>query len=68
LKATAAKDPALRKQLLALSPTVRSDESERVAQCAYTTGPELASAEHNVIVVTAKGQPFEKGIFLDNWR
>ena len=26
------------------------------------------SAEHNVIVVTAKGQPFEKGILLDNWR
>jgi hypothetical protein len=26
------------------------------------------SGEHNVIVVTAKGQPFEKGIFLDNWR
>jgi hypothetical protein len=26
------------------------------------------AAEHNVIVVTAKGQPFEKGIFLDNWR
>jgi len=26
------------------------------------------SGEHNVIVVTAKGQPFEKGIILDNWR
>lgn len=26
------------------------------------------SGEHNVIVVTAKGQPFEKGILLDNWR
>jgi len=25
-------------------------------------------SEHNVIVVTAKGQPFEKGILLDNWR
>jgi len=24
--------------------------------------------EHNVIVVTAKGQPFDKGIVLDNWR
>ncbi len=24
--------------------------------------------EHNVIVVTAKGQPFERGILLDNWR
>jgi len=29
--------------------------------------PETAS-EHNVIVVTAKGQPFERGILLDNWR
>jgi len=25
-------------------------------------------AEHNVIVVTARGQPFEQGILLDNWR
>ena len=25
-------------------------------------------AEHNVIVVTAKGQPFKQGILLDNWR
>jgi len=24
--------------------------------------------EHNVIVVTATGQPFEQGILLDNWR
>ncbi len=24
--------------------------------------------EHNVIVVTAKGQPFSEGIMLDNWR
>ena len=24
--------------------------------------------EHNVIVVTAPGQPFEQGIMLDNWR
>ncbi len=24
--------------------------------------------EHNVIVVTAKGQPFEQGLMLDNWR
>lgn len=24
--------------------------------------------EHNVIVVTAKGQPFAQGILLDNWR
>jgi hypothetical protein len=26
------------------------------------------SGEHNVIVVTANGQAFEKGIILDNWR
>jgi hypothetical protein len=25
-------------------------------------------SEHNVIVMTAKGQPFEQGILLDNWR
>ena len=24
--------------------------------------------EHNVILVTARGQPFEEGIMLDNWR
>src|SRR4051794_14006238 len=24
--------------------------------------------EHNVIVVTAKGQPFSEGVLLDNWR
>ncbi len=26
------------------------------------------TSEHNVIVMTAKGQPFEDGILLDNWR
>src|SRR5438132_13967248 len=26
------------------------------------------SGEHNVIVITARGQPFEQGILLDNWR
>jgi hypothetical protein len=26
------------------------------------------ASEHNVIVVTAKGQPFHTGILLDNWR
>lgn len=29
---------------------------------------ERTISEHNVIVVTAKGQPFEQGIILDNWR
>jgi hypothetical protein len=24
--------------------------------------------EHNVILITARGQPFEEGILLDNWR
>jgi hypothetical protein len=123
VRATSAHDPVLRNRLIAL-PTVRPDEAERVVNCAYTTGRELArewrvvwipgvqnflvnigarkgglcfqwasellirlnalklqtldlhwaesyagtSAEHNVIVVTAKGQPFEKGILLDNWR
>jgi hypothetical protein len=29
---------------------------------------ERTMSEHNVIVVTAKGQPFQEGILLDNWR
>ena len=29
---------------------------------------ERTSSEHNVIVVTAKGQDFYQGIILDNWR
>ena len=29
---------------------------------------ERTMSEHNVIVVTAKGQPFAQGIILDNWR
>jgi len=29
---------------------------------------ERTASEHNVIVVTAKGQPFAQGILLDNWR
>ena len=122
--ATSADDPALRERLLVLSPAVRPDEAQRVEECAYNTGRELArewdvvplpgvqnylvnigarkgglcfqyanellirlnalnlqsldlhwaesypgtGAEHNVIVVTAKGQPFRKGIILDNWR
>jgi hypothetical protein len=111
--------------IIALSPaTIRPDEAQRVATCAYTTGQELQRewrvvwpagvqnflvntgrrkgglcfqwatellirldamklktlefhwaesfaglpSEHNVIVVTAKGQPFAQGILLDNWR
>ena len=29
---------------------------------------ERTASEHNVIVVTARGQPFQQGILLDNWR
>jgi hypothetical protein len=29
---------------------------------------ERTASEHNVIVITAKGQPFMQGIILDNWR
>jgi hypothetical protein len=29
---------------------------------------ERTASEHNVILVTAKGQPFSRGIILDNWR
>ncbi|PZR74933.1 MAG: hypothetical protein DLM73_06515 [Chthoniobacterales bacterium] len=29
---------------------------------------QTTASEHNVIVVTAKGQPFWQGIILDNWR
>ena len=122
--ATSADDPALRKRLVALSPTIRPEEAQLVARCAYNTGRELkrewrvawppgfhnflvntgarkgglcfqwatelllrldalkletvelhwaesferTASEHNVIVVTARGQPFHRGILLDNWR
>jgi hypothetical protein len=29
---------------------------------------ERTASEHNVIVITARGQPFTQGILLDNWR
>jgi hypothetical protein len=117
-------DPALRKRIVALSPTVRPDEAQLVTRWAYNTGRELkrewrvgwppgvhnflvntgarkgglcfqfatelllrldalkletlerhwaescerTASEHNVIVVTARGQPFHQGILLDNWR
>jgi hypothetical protein len=122
--ATSAEDTVLRNRIAALSPTVRPEEAQRVAQCAYTTGRELkrewrvvwppgvqnflvnigarkgglcfqwatelllrldalkletlefhwaesferTASEHNVIVVTARGQPFAQGILLDDWR
>jgi len=124
LRARSANDPAMRKRIERLSPSVSADEAARVAACAFTTGRDMArewrvfwmagvqnflvntgarkgglcfqwatellyrlealklqtldlhwaesypgtASEHNVIVVTAKGQPFEKGILLDNWR
>jgi hypothetical protein len=122
--ATSADDAVLRSRLAALSPSVRPEEADLVARCAYTTGRELkrewrvvwppglqnflvntgmrkgglcfqwatelllrlnalklqtldlhwaesferTASEHNVIVVTAKGQPFAQGLILDNWR
>jgi len=122
--ATSADDPVLRSRIVALSPSIRPEEAQLVARCAYTTGRELkrewqvvwppglqnflvntgarkgglcfqwatelllrlnalkfetvefhwaesferTSSEHNVIVVTARGQPFHQGILLDNWR
>jgi hypothetical protein len=122
--ATSADDIVLRKRIAALSTSVRPEEAQRVAQCAYTTGRDLkrewkvvwppglqnflvntgarkgglcfqfatelllrldalklktvefhwaesyqaTASEHNVIVVTAVGQPFQNGIILDNWR
>src|ERR1700730_491837 len=39
--ATSADDAALRSRIAALSPNVRPEEAQRVAQCAYTTGRDL---------------------------
>jgi hypothetical protein len=122
--ATSADDALLRGRIAALAPSVRPEEAQLVARCAYNTGRELkrewkvvwppglqnflvnsgarkgglcfqwatelllrldalkfetlefhwaesferTASEHNVIVVTAKGQPFYQGILLDNWR
>ena len=122
--AKSADDPALYDRIAALSPSVRLEEAQKVARCAYTTGRDLkrewrvvwppglqnflvntgarkgglcfqwatelllrldalkletlelhwaesferTASEHNVIVVTAVGQPFQQGILLDNWR
>lgn len=122
--ATSADDPVLRSSIAALAPSVRPEEAQLVARCAYVTGRELkrewqvvwppglqnflvntgarkgglcfqwatelllrltalkfetvefhwaesferTASEHNVIVVTARGQPFHQGILLDNWR
>src|SRR5450432_3637210 len=39
--ATSADDPFLRNHILALSPSVRPDEAQLVAECAYKTGRDL---------------------------
>jgi hypothetical protein len=115
---------ALRDRIAKLSPSVRKDEAQRLAQCAYTNSRRLAreyrvvwppglqnfliktgarkrgycyqwaedllvpldalklqtlefhwgesfagtESEHNNVVVTAKGQPFQQGLLLDCWR
>jgi len=126
--ATSANHSELVTRIKALSPTVSVDDAQRVADCAVTTGVELARkwrvvgiaswlpglqnlyvklgwrkgglcfqystellirldalklqtlefhwaesqpdtvSENNALVVTARGQPFEKGVLLDNWR
>jgi hypothetical protein len=40
----------------------------RTLQLHWAESDPGTDTEHNVIVVTAKGQPFEQGILLDNWR
>ena len=122
--APSADDAVLWNRIAALAPSVRPEEAQLVARCAYTTGRELkrewkvvwppglqnflvntgarkgglcfqwatelllrldalklktlelhwvesyetTASEHNVIVVTAIGQPIQRGILLDNWR
>jgi len=114
----------LRDRIAQLSPTVRRDEAQRLAQCAYTNSERLRReyhvvwppglqnflihigarkrgycyqwaedmlvpldalklqtlefhwgesfpgtiSEHNNVVVTGKGQPFQQGLLLDCWR
>jgi hypothetical protein len=45
-----------------------SEEKWNTLEFHWAESFERTSAEHNVIVVTAKGQPFSRGIILDNWR
>ena len=114
----------LRDRIAQLSPSVRKEEAQRLAQCAYTNSRRLAreyrvvwppglqnfliktgarkrgycyqwaedllvpldalklqtlelhwgesfagtASEHNNVVVTARGQPFQQGLLLDCWR
>jgi len=45
-----------------------AEEKWKTLEFHWAESFERTSGEHNVIVVTAKGQPFSRGIILDNWR
>jgi hypothetical protein len=45
-----------------------SEEKWETVEFHWAESFERTPSEHNVIVVTAKGQPFYQGIILDNWR
>jgi hypothetical protein len=45
-----------------------SEEKWETVEFHWAESFETTASEHNVIVVTAKGQPFRQGIILDNWR
>jgi hypothetical protein len=37
-------------------------------ECHWAESDPGTDTEHNVIAITARGQPFDQGIMLDNWR
>jgi hypothetical protein len=45
-----------------------SEEKWKTLEFHWAESFERTAGEHNVIVVTAKGQSFYQGIILDNWR
>jgi hypothetical protein len=45
-----------------------ADQKWETVEFHWAESFETTMSEHNVIVVTAKGQPFSRGIILDNWR
>lgn len=45
-----------------------SEQKWKTLEFHWAESFERTSGEHNVIVVTAKGQAFSRGIILDNWR
>jgi len=45
-----------------------ADQKWNTVEFHWAESFERTSSEHNVIVVTAKGQDFYRGIILDNWR